>query len=153
MTPTNTDWRGNPPSVAVHSALRASAWRIAAGLLFALTVINIGAVMLTASTFSAMFMIATILNIALALALRAMQSWARILTLARCLLGIALAIALAVTEGAVNDAVVTTLLLAGIALPILGPPHRMKSLAGIAIFALGGIATVTALLAALVTTN
>ena len=64
---------------------------MAAGMLLALTVINVGAVMLTASTFSALFMITTFINVALALALRQMLSWGRILTLARCLLGIALA--------------------------------------------------------------
>ncbi|MCO5244819.1 MAG: hypothetical protein M9927_13500 [Anaerolineae bacterium] len=137
-------------SVAANSAVKESAWRMASNLLFALTIINVGAVMLTASTFSTLFMITTIVNIALALGLRQMQSWGRILTVARCLLGIALAVAVAATQGAYLDAVVTTLLLAGIALPILGPPRKAKSLVGAGLFTLGGVATVIALLSSLV---
>lgn len=132
------------------TAVKKSAWRMASGMLLALTVINVGAVMLTASTFSTLFMITTIVNIALALALRQMQSWGRILTMARCLLGITLALAVAATQGAYLDGIVTTLLLAGIALPILGPPHKAKSLIGVGLFVLGGFATVIALLSSLV---
>lgn len=143
--------RDNTSATAPNPTVKESAWRTASNLLLALTVINVGAVMLTASTFSTLFMVTTIVNIALALGLRQMQSWGRILTLARCLLGIALALALAVNQGAVLDAIVTTLLLAGIALPILGPPHKPKSLIGVGLFALGGAATVVALLSSLVT--
>lgn len=134
-------------------AVKESAWRMAAGMLLALTVINVGAVMLTASTFSTLFMITTFINVVLALALRQMQPWGRILTLARCLLGIALAVVIAATQGAYLDGLVTTLLLAGIALPILGPPHRVKSLIGVGLFVLGGAATVGALLSSLVAVN
>ncbi len=141
----------NTSAAAPNSAVKESAWRTASNLLFALTVINVGAVMLTASTFSTLFMITTIVNITLALGLRQMQSWGRILTLARCLLGIALALALAVNQGAVLDAIVTALLLTGIGLPILGPPHKAKSLIGVGLFTLGGAATVVALLSSWVT--
>ncbi len=129
---------------------RASAWRLAGWLLLALTALNVTAVILTASLFDVWFFISAILNVALALALRQMLSLGRILTLARCLLGIALAITVAVTQGAVLDAIVTTLLLAGIALPILGPPRRTKSLVGVGLFVLGCVATAVALLSSLV---
>ena len=62
-----------------------------------------------------------------------------------------LALALAVNQGAVLDAIVTTLLLAGIGLPILGPPHKAKTLIGVGLFTLGGVATVVALLSSWVT--
>ena len=117
------------------------------GHLLALTGLNVAAVILTVSRFDIWFFITAILNVALALALRQMITLGRILTLVRCLLGIALALVVAVPQGAVLDAAVTFLLLAGIALPILGPPHRVKSLVGVGLFVLGCIATAGALLA------
>ena len=150
MNTYNQDWSASGPSADPAVEARSSAWRLASWLLLALTGLNVAAVILTVSRFDIWFFITAILNVALALALRQMITLGRILTLVRCLLGIALALVIAVTQGAVLDAAVTFLLLAGIALPILGPPHRVKSLVGVGLFVLGCIATAGALLASLV---
>lgn len=119
-------------------------------MLVALTVLNVAMVMLTRSLFSVAFMVSNGLNLLLAYGLYYGKSWARLLTVVRVLLGVALAVATAVTQGAFYDLAVTALLLGGIGLPLVGPPHRLKTVAGYALFTLGVISTVVALLSQLI---
>ena len=133
---------------AKAEALRARqvAWRTSAAMLIALTVLNAGMVIITYSRFGTWFMVSNGINLILALGLIQTKSWARILTVVWEALGILLAMVVAQQLGATNDLVVTALLLGGILLPLIGPPHKLKNLVGILLFVFGLGITVIALL-------
>lgn len=127
-------------------ASRESAWRVAAGLLIALILLNIGMVMLTLSRFGIAFALSNTINLALAWGLNRTKPWARYATIVWEALGIGLAVAVAVQSGATSDLLVTALLQGGILLPLVGPPHKVKNAIAIVLFVFGFTLTVYALL-------
>jgi hypothetical protein len=136
-------------------ALRARqyAWRTSAAMLLALTVINAGLVILTRSRFDTYFVVTNGLNLILAAGLVSGASWARVLTILRAGLGILLALVTGFSQGVSADALVTLLLLGGIALPLIGAPRQVKSYAAIALFLLGLSTTLFAFFGQLVVVN
>lgn len=133
---------------AQAKALRARqvTWRTSAVMLIALTALNAGMVIITVSRFSTWFMVSNGINLILALGLIQTRSWARILTVIWEALGILLALALAIQSGATSDLLVTGLLLGGILLPLIGPPHKAKNAIGILLFLFGLGITLSAFL-------
>lgn len=125
---------------------RGTAWRIAAWLLVALTVLNVGMIVLTLSRFGLAFMFSNGINLVLAWGLSRTKSWARTGTVIWEALGIGLAVAVAVQSGATSDLLVTALLQGGILLPVIGPPHKVKNAIGILLFVFGLGLTAYALL-------
>jgi hypothetical protein len=140
----------NSPETHVSPAnalsARQTAWSIAALLLIALTVVNVGMVMLTLARFSLAFMLSNGINVLLVWGLNRTKSWARYGTIAWELIGIGLALAVAVQTGATSDLFVTVLLQGGILVPLVGPPHKAKNAIGILLFVFGFSLTVYALL-------
>jgi hypothetical protein len=130
---------------AQRTQARETAWRIAGGLLVALTLLNIGMVMLTLSRFGLGFALQNGVNLVLAWGLNRTKPWARYGTIVWEALGIGLAVAVAVQSGATSDLLVTALLQGGILLPVIGPPHKVKNAIGILLFAFGFFLAIYAL--------
>lgn len=118
-------------------------------MLIALTVLNVAMVILTGSLFSVWFMLSNGLNLLLAAGLLRGWPWTRYLTILRALLGVLLGL-VGVSQGAIIDFVITTLLLGGIGLPLIGRATRLKNALGFLLFALGAVGTLIALMTQLV---
>lgn len=131
------------------SDARQTTWRIAAALLIGLVMLNVVMVIYTRSPFSAWFAITNGINLILALALGQLRPWARYLTILRVLLGVLLAF-VGIVQGATIDFIVTTLLLVGIALPLIGPPKMAKNIVGILLFVAGLFVSMAAVITQLV---
>lgn len=128
---------------------RQTAWRVAAALLVGLVTLNAVMVIYTRSPFSVWFVLVNSINLLLAVGLAQLRAWARYLTVLRALLGILLAL-VGVAQGALIDFIITALLLAAIALPLIGRPQPVKNVAAALLFAAGVFATMAAVISQLV---
>lgn len=136
------------PNEAEELSARQITWRIAAAMLIGLIGLNALAVILTLSPFTTLFFISNGLNLILAVALLGDKAWGRILTLIRAALGIVLALPLGPSgqRSAPFDLLVTALLLGGIFLTLIGPPHHLKTALGVTLFIIGVAGTILAVL-------
>jgi hypothetical protein len=128
---------------------RQQAWFTAAALLGGLILLNTLMVIYTRGPFSALFVVANGANLILVVGLLQMRSWARFLTILRAALGIGLAL-VGMSQTNMIDLAVTIALFAGIALPLVGPPHIIKNIAAALLFAIGVFAAMAAVVTQLV---
>lgn len=131
------------------ASARQKAWLVAAALLGGLILLNTLMVIYTRAPFSALFVVTNGINLLLIVGLLQMRSWARILTILRAALAVLLAL-VGISQSNIIDFGVTTFLFAGIALPLIGPPHAIKNIVAALLFMVGLFGTMAALVTQLV---